>query len=196
MIHDDRTNSPKIKILNGIPNTVIWFLYLIVLFYLYLFAGYMDAKKPPGTWVIRYPQKNDISMATKDPRDQLIWKKEKMLPSFAGTITSIRLNIRHKLLIYRNNTYYVHYVSKRQHNKLTGRSWMGVFPKGVWGVVVVIFSVETSSSCNACKILELKKTYHTLKCGLLTYSTNFFNLLTDIQKASVVTTLLIILFFV
>lgn len=39
---------------------------------IYLLAGYMEAKKPPGTWVIRYPQKNDISIATNDPRDQLI----------------------------------------------------------------------------------------------------------------------------
>lgn len=38
----------------------------------HLLAGYMEARKPPGTWVIRYPQKNDISMATNDPSDQLI----------------------------------------------------------------------------------------------------------------------------
>lgn len=41
----------------------------------YWLAGYMEAKKPPGTWVMRYPQKNDISMATNDPRDQLIYGK-------------------------------------------------------------------------------------------------------------------------
>lgn len=42
---------------------------------IYLLAGYMEARKPPGTWVIRYPQKNDISIATNDPRDQLIYIK-------------------------------------------------------------------------------------------------------------------------
>jgi len=126
-------------------------LLLIILNILYLFAGYMDAKNPPGTWVIRYPQKNDISMATNDPRDQLIWKKEKCYYFLRAPSQAYIRN----LLIYYNNNYYVHYVSKRQHNILTGRSWMGVLPKGVCGVVVVIFPLETSSSCNVCKILEL-----------------------------------------
>lgn len=43
----------------------------------HLLAGYMEARKPPGTWVIRYPQKNDISMATNDPSDQLIYEFER-----------------------------------------------------------------------------------------------------------------------
>lgn len=45
---------------------------LIILEIVYLFAGYIEARKPPGTWVTKYPQKNDISIATNDPRVQLI----------------------------------------------------------------------------------------------------------------------------
>lgn len=36
-----------------------------------LFAGYLDAKNPPGTCVIKYPQKNDESTALSTPTDQL-----------------------------------------------------------------------------------------------------------------------------
>lgn len=36
-----------------------------------LFAGYLDAKNPPGTCVTRYPQKNDESTALSIPTDHV-----------------------------------------------------------------------------------------------------------------------------